>query len=484
MFMTDMSPVGVQVHNPEDRTTLRPDGPVMSDGEIAASIARSELAGLAAAFDRYAVSLYGYCQSLLIYPADAADAVHDTFVIAWTKIPCLQDPERLRTWLFAVARNECYMRPRAGALSAPRTDTAEMTGRAADAGDAELQFLTGAALTGLAPAERELIELNLRYWLEGADLADIVGLPRSQAHALATRARSRFTKLLGLLLAAWPARGRCPGAAGLLDSWHGTLTAALCKRLTRHIRRCSVCGRIRHHEISPATMLALLPAARPPYRLWERLAALVTDDSPDAVDHRQRIARRAEPLTRTGFPVQATRPPAPRVRGRYVLPAAAAVAAVALLGGGAFLVDDNSSPSGPSPVAGAQVPTGSSGSARALTVVPPISSSRAHSSAAQLTPAVSGGLSPAAVTSLPPATLAPTSKASTSPAPTKTAPTSPAPTKTAPTSPAPTKTAPTSPAPTSPAPTSPVPTSPAPTSPVLTSPVPTSPAPASPATGG
>jgi DNA-directed RNA polymerase specialized sigma24 family protein len=112
--------------------------------------------------------------------------VHDTFVIAWTKIPCLQDPDRLRPWLFAIARNECYMRPRAGAWSGSRAETGEMTGPDADVGDAELQFLVGAALTGLEPAERELIELNLRYQLEGADLADILGMPRSQAQALAT----------------------------------------------------------------------------------------------------------------------------------------------------------------------------------------------------------------------------------------------------------------------------------------------------------
>ena len=141
-----------------------------------------------------------------------------------------------------------------------------MTRLDADIGDAELQFLVRAALTGLEPAERELIELNLRYELEGADLADILGMPRSQAQALATRARSRFTKLLGMLLAAWPARGRCPGAAGLLDSWDGTLTAAMCKRLTSHIRRCSVCGRIKHREITPrddARTAACRRASRP-----------------------------------------------------------------------------------------------------------------------------------------------------------------------------------------------------------------------------
>ena len=94
----------------------------MPGSDIAASIARGELAGLAAAYDRYAASLYGYCHSLLVYPADAADTVHDTFIIAWTKIPCLRNPDRLGAWLFAIARHECDNRPRAGALSAPPTD--------------------------------------------------------------------------------------------------------------------------------------------------------------------------------------------------------------------------------------------------------------------------------------------------------------------------------------------------------------------------
>jgi RNA polymerase sigma factor (sigma-70 family) len=442
----------------------------MPDGEIAASIARSELAGLDAAFDRYAVDLYGYCQTLLIYPADAADAVHDTFIVAWTKIPCLQDPDRLRAWLFAIARNECYMRPRAGALSAPGTATDEMIAHDADTGDAELQFLVRAALTGLEPGERELIELNLRYELEGTALADIIGMPRSQAQTLATRARSRFTKMLGMLLAVWPARYQCPGAADLLDHWDGTLTPALCKRLTSHVRRCSVCGKIKHREINPTTMLALLPAAVPPERVWERVIGLVTDDSLDAEDQRQRIARRAEPLAGNGFPVQATRPAAPRLPGRYVLPAAAAVAAVALLGGGAFLVDYNSSHSGPSPTSPAQVSTGSTGSAKALTVVPSVSSSRKPSSASYTTPAGSSGLSPVGAIGSVPATLAPTSKTHTSPAPKKTASPSPSPTKTSPTSPAPTSTSPTSPAPTSPAPTSTSPTSPAPTGTTSTAP--------------
>jgi RNA polymerase sigma factor (sigma-70 family) len=429
----------------------------MSDGNIAVSIARGELAGLAAAYDRYAVSLYGYCHSLLIYPADAADAVHDTFIIAWTKIPCLHDSGRLPAWLFAMARKECHSRPHAGALSAPRTGTGEMTGQGydADVGDAELQYLVRAALTGLEPAEREIIELNVRYELEGADLADALGVPRGQAQTLTTRARSRFAKVLGLLLAVWPVRDLCPGAAGLLGGWDGTLTAALCKRLRKHIRRCSVCGRIRHHEIRPEMLLALLPAAVLPDRLWQRVIGLVTDDSSDAADQRLRISRRAEPLTSSGFPVQARRPPAPRMPSRYALIAGAATAAVALLGGGAFLVNYSTSHSGQGPFGGAYAPTRSSSSARTVKVVSPAPSSHApFSPASHLTPAPATSSSPV---TLAPTTKAPTKKAPTTKPPTTKPPTTPAPSSTTPATPAPSSTTPTTPAPSSTTPTTPAP---------------------------
>ena len=76
-------------------------------------------AGLAAAYDRYAVPLYAYCGSLLREPADAADAVQDTFLIAAAKVRGLRDPGKLRPWLYAVARNEFRRRLRAGnAISA------------------------------------------------------------------------------------------------------------------------------------------------------------------------------------------------------------------------------------------------------------------------------------------------------------------------------------------------------------------------------
>ncbi len=54
----------------------------MRDSEVVAAIVASDPAGLAEAYDKYAAPLYTYCATMLREPADAADAVQDTFVIA------------------------------------------------------------------------------------------------------------------------------------------------------------------------------------------------------------------------------------------------------------------------------------------------------------------------------------------------------------------------------------------------------------------
>jgi RNA polymerase sigma factor (sigma-70 family) len=83
---------------------------VGGDSELVTSIVAGDPAGLAAAYDKYAADLYGYCRTLLREPDDAADVVQDTFLIATSKLAGLRDPGRLRAWLFAVARNECLHR--------------------------------------------------------------------------------------------------------------------------------------------------------------------------------------------------------------------------------------------------------------------------------------------------------------------------------------------------------------------------------------
>ena len=472
----------------------------MYDHEMFYALVDNDVAGLAAAFDHYAEGLYAYCRSQLAEPADAADAVHDTFVIAAAKITKLSEPDRLRSWLFAVARNECHSRVQAG-VSAAAEMTYDSISLEGTSREVELRALVWAALARLEPVERELIELNLRHELQGADLADTLGVPHSQAQALAKRARSRFMRLLGVLLVAWPARDLCQGMAGILDSWDGTLTVRLRKRLTSHIRRCPVCGRIRRPEINPAMMLAMLPAPALPGQLREQVLLLAGDISPDSVAFPGRVTHRMESFGANGFAVQVTRPSGSRLPGSNVL-AVGAVAAVVVLGGGIFLASHIASHSGQptafeSPRAAVTALPQSNGSTKPLSVArsgspasvaapPPFgsitASSNGQSSANQpYSYSPTPTTAPTTILLLPttaaPTTAAPTTAAPTTAAPTTAAPTTPAPTTAAPTTPAPTTAAPTTAAPTTPAPTTPAPTTAAPTTAAPTTPAPTTAAP-------
>jgi len=273
---------------------------------VVAAIVAGQADGLAAAYDRYAPALYAYCRSLLGEPADADDVVQDTFIIAAAKLGGLRDPGRLRPWLYAVARNECRRRLRSRALSAPLDEAGEVTDDTADVGAgaerAELRALVEAALAGLNPRDREIIELNLRHDLSGRDLAEALGVSVNQAHALASRARSQFETSLGALLVARTGREACPELAAGLHGWDGRLDVLLRKRVNRHIEHCEICGARKRRELSPAMLLGVLPVALLPMGLRAQLFRLIGDLSPVPSAYRAGVISRAGPFGRSGFP--------------------------------------------------------------------------------------------------------------------------------------------------------------------------------------
>jgi RNA polymerase sigma factor (sigma-70 family) len=235
----------------------------MLDREVVGAIVAGNPAGLAAAYDKYADELYGYCRTLLREPADAADAVHDTYVIAAVNLNRLRDPERLRPWLYAVARNLCLRRLRADKateLTAAPETVGEETNVGGDAERAELRALLRAAGGGLNPGERDIVELRLWQGLDAAEAAAVLGITRGHAHSLLSRGRDQLTASVAALLVARSGREDCAGLDRLLSSWDGQMTVLLRKRLSRHIEHCDICSDRRRRELRPA-LLTLWPAA-------------------------------------------------------------------------------------------------------------------------------------------------------------------------------------------------------------------------------
>ncbi len=330
----------------------------MEDPEVVAAIVAGDPAGLAEAYDRYAMPLYSYCRSMLAEPADAADAVQDTFLVATAKLRDLRDPGKLRSWLYSVARNECLRRLRAGNALSALEEAADMPTQTAELGTAteraELQELVRAAIDGLNPSDRDVIELSLIHELDGDDLSDALGVSRNHAHALLSRARSQLERSLGALIVARTGRQSCPVLEGLLTSWDGQMTVLIRKRISRHIEQCDVCGERKRRELTPALfagaapLAALLPAFR------EQVLRVLADRSPAGLAHRLTVANRAGPFGPSGFPRPISPPgagPWHRVRDHpYAVTAGAATSIVAA---GAIAVGIMAVPHHGAPSAGA-----------------------------------------------------------------------------------------------------------------------------------
>ena len=284
----------------------------MEDPEVVAAIVAGDPAGLAEAYDKYAVPLHSYCRSMLREPADAADAVQDTFLVATAKLRSLRDPGKLRSWLYAVARNECLRRLRPGLALSALEETADMLTQTADVGiaaeRAELQALVRAAIDGLNPGERDVIELSLVHELDGDELAEALGVSRNHAHAQLSRARSQLERSLGALIVARTGRRACPVLEAMLTGWDGHMTVLMRKRISRHIEQCAVCGERKRRELTPALFAGAMPmiALFPGFR--EQLLRMLADRSPAGLAHRLTVANRAGSFGPNGFPKAISRP--------------------------------------------------------------------------------------------------------------------------------------------------------------------------------
>ena len=306
----------------------------MDDREVVAAIAARDPAGIAVAYDRYAPHLYGYCHWMLRQPADAAEAVKNTFVITSATLGDFPEVLKLRPWLYAVARNECLRRLRQKAPGG--RDEVDAAGQSAieaadvsdDPGQTELRTLIRGILVELKPREREVIELCLSHHLNDADLAATLGMSWSRAHALATRAQGRLEKALDTLLITRTGREACPALDKLLTGGEGQLTEQMRKLVGGHIEQCEICGDRKRAALRPAALAGLLSqAAALPPGLRAQVLELCSSTTRDAVAYRRRLARRAESMWPARFSqaMWLIRPGSIRIRPR------AATANVALV---------------------------------------------------------------------------------------------------------------------------------------------------------
>jgi RNA polymerase sigma factor (sigma-70 family) len=246
-----------------------------TDAELVAGALAGDREAFAAIYDRYADRLYDFCVSVLRDRHEAEDAVQDTFVLAAQRLAQLNDPDRLRPWLYAVARSVALRKAKARKRVVLDTEVEDMVDpeagpqRAAELAD--LRELVWSAAAGLSERDRALLDLHLRQGLDGAELGEAMGVKAGHAYVLLTRLRDQVERSLGALLIARLGREDCVELNDLLGGWDGRFSPVMRKRVARHVDGCAVCESRRRTMVSPLALLAAVPLVAAPLALRDKV---------------------------------------------------------------------------------------------------------------------------------------------------------------------------------------------------------------------
>jgi RNA polymerase sigma factor (sigma-70 family) len=312
----------------------------MTDTRADAALVAAHLAGqsdaLAAIYDRYGAALYDTAAAMLRDRHDAADVTQDVFLVAAQRLGQLRDHSRLKPWLFAILRNEVYRRSARRTRSVP-TDfaapgVADMIAPTVggDQGGgvdvAELAELVRNAARGLDPRDQLVLELSVRQGLQGADLADALGVTAEQSYTMVHRMRERVERSMTAFAVSRAGRRECATLAAIVAG--DEFTVLVRKRVARHIEQCDTCERTRR-RVAPVALVSSAPALAAPAELRDRILGHISAGTQAP----------ATTFDRTGgfpAPLRPTR--------RWTAPAAAALAVLVGIGGGTLLATTRDDP--------------------------------------------------------------------------------------------------------------------------------------------
>lgn len=242
----------------------------LEDSELALAAARGDRLAFSAIYDRYADRLHDFCAGMLRDRDAAADCVQDAFVIAASKLTQLEDPNRLRAWLYAIARHEALARIKDRRRVRPSDELPELPSDDPDLATLvarnELADLIEHAFGGLSDRDRTVYELAYRQGLDAYELADALGVSYTNANTLVGRLRDGIERSLGAMLVCRRVKAdpaACSELSQLVESWDGTFTVLMRKRVARHIDRCASCDSERRRMVSPAALLGAVPVLLP-----------------------------------------------------------------------------------------------------------------------------------------------------------------------------------------------------------------------------
>ncbi|WP_026416085.1 hypothetical protein [Actinomadura oligospora] len=272
------------------------------DARLVEALRTGDVIALSEVYDTFAPSLFDYCHGLLRDRVEAAGALRHCLFAAREHVDALREPQRLRGWLYAIARKESLRRredpTRSTGQEAPEAGADEMS-RQERGRLLERRELAHAALGALDGPRREMLDLAVRHGLTAPDLAKVFGRAPDEADAALREARAALASGLRAALVARRHSRDCADLAALLPrTWPPAPPQA--RALSEHVASCRVCAAQSVPDLPSDQILGYMPIAAIPADL--RLDILNAAASPGRAEARRSAAALSEPLDPDGWP--------------------------------------------------------------------------------------------------------------------------------------------------------------------------------------
>jgi RNA polymerase sigma-70 factor (ECF subfamily) len=144
--------------------------------------------------------VFGYVMRRCDRAEDAADAIAETFLVAWRRLDDAPSGDQLRLWLYGVARRVLANqrrgnRRRLALADRLRSDLAATAAAGHEPTVGEQEALR-AAFNTLSPNDRELLALEAWEELSSQQIATVLGCSSAAARTRLHRARRRLERAL------------------------------------------------------------------------------------------------------------------------------------------------------------------------------------------------------------------------------------------------------------------------------------------------
>lgn len=129
---------------------------------------------------------------------DAADALAETFLVAWRRIDAVPEGLEGRLWLYGVARNvllKHFTNAQRAATLNNRLAT-ELRSVATASTNVEIGWEVRHALSQLSTSDREMVELSVWENFDPSEIASLLGISANAARVRLHRAKQRLAGIL------------------------------------------------------------------------------------------------------------------------------------------------------------------------------------------------------------------------------------------------------------------------------------------------